>query len=78
MALRSNEPAFGLVLSPSGCLRLQEDMASTPDAWLKRVAAGFATSQAAGLFALAATKPDTPPPSPLSFWDMSTTLRGLT
>ncbi|MBD3235212.1 MAG: ATP-dependent helicase [Candidatus Eisenbacteria bacterium] len=38
------------------------------DAWLRRVQRGFASSQAAGLFALAATQPDLPPSRSLSFW----------
>jgi SNF2 Helicase protein len=55
-------------LSPSGRLRIQEGDLSTPNAWLKRVAAAFSSCPAAGLFTLAATKPDTLPPPPFSFW----------
>jgi non-specific serine/threonine protein kinase len=42
--------------------------AGSLDPWMKRVAAAFSSSQAAGLVALAATRPDTPPPPSLSFW----------
>jgi SNF2 family DNA or RNA helicase len=60
-----------LCLTPIGHLRLREsDDASgaAPDAWMKRVAAAFSSSQAAGLLALAATRPDAPPPPSFSFW----------
>ncbi len=61
-----------LSLTPAGRLRLAaggDDAEAIPDAWAKRVAAAFSSSQAAGLFALAATRPEAPPPSPeLSFW----------
>jgi non-specific serine/threonine protein kinase len=63
---------YDLTLTPAGHLRLQEggdeSSGATPDAWIKRVAAGFSSSQAAGLFALAATRPDAPPPPAFSFW----------
>lgn len=58
-------------LTPTGHLRLLEgddNAGTTPDAWMKKVAAAFSSSQAEGLFTLAATRPDTPPPSSLSFW----------
>ncbi|MBI5552041.1 MAG: DEAD/DEAH box helicase [Desulfobacterales bacterium] len=58
-----------LILTPAGRLRLvQGDGAIPPDAWMRRVAAGFGSSQAAGLFALAATRPEAPPPATFSFW----------
>jgi non-specific serine/threonine protein kinase len=60
-----------LILTPAGRLRLQpgaNDGAAAPDAWMKRVAAGFAACPAAGLFALAATRPEVPPPASFSFW----------
>mgnify|MGYP001180641249 CR=1 FL=1 len=63
---------YELTLKPSGRLHLQkgddDDIGATPDAWTKRVAAAFSASQAAGLFTLAATKPDAPPSPPFSFW----------
>jgi non-specific serine/threonine protein kinase len=40
----------------------------TPDAWIKRAVASFSSCQAAGLFSLAATRPDTPASPSLSFW----------
>ncbi len=58
-----------LILTPAGRLRLQQaDSKATADAWMGRVAAGFASSQAAGLFALAATRPEAPPPPSFAFW----------
>jgi superfamily II DNA or RNA helicase len=60
-----------LTLTPAGRLRLREaDECSGTiiDAWMKRVAAAFSSSQASGLFALAATRPDSPPSPALSFW----------
>ena len=58
-----------LTLTPAGRLRLQQgDSNATNDAWMAKVAAGFASSQAAGLFALAATRPDAPPPPSFVFW----------
>jgi non-specific serine/threonine protein kinase len=54
-----------------GRLRLREgddDSGTPPDTWTKRVAAAFSTSQSAGLFALAATRPGVPPPPSLSYW----------
>ncbi|MCF7708202.1 MAG: DEAD/DEAH box helicase [Verrucomicrobia bacterium] len=63
---------YNLSLTPAGHLRLQEVYGGDSDgetgAWMKRVVAGFAGSQAAGLFALAATRPDMPTPAPFSFW----------
>ncbi len=60
-----------LVLTPSGRLRLQHGRDAggpSPDAWMKRVTAAFAASPAAGLFALAATRPEAPPPPSFLFW----------
>jgi non-specific serine/threonine protein kinase len=58
-------------LTPAGRLRLQEagnETGGMPHAWISRAAAAFSSSQAAGLFALAATRPDAPPAPALSFW----------
>ena len=60
-----------LILTPGGRLHLREgdkDRRATLDAWMKRVAAAFSSSQASGLFTLAVTRPDTPPPPSFSFW----------
>jgi len=58
-----------LVLTPAGHLRLlQAEGSGEPDAWTKRAAAAFSSSQPAGLFSLAATRPDAPPSPLLSFW----------
>ncbi|MDZ7582164.1 MAG: DEAD/DEAH box helicase [Deltaproteobacteria bacterium] len=60
-----------LTLTPAGRIgwrQNDDDGGAMPDAWLKRVAAAFSASQAAGLFALAATRPEAPPPPVLSFW----------
>jgi non-specific serine/threonine protein kinase len=59
-----------LKLTPAGRLHLIEDdeAASAPEIWTRRVAAGFSTSAAEGLFALAAEKPDLPPVPAFSFW----------
>ena len=62
---------YDLILTPNGRLRLRqsdEDSGPEPDAWMKGVASAFASSQAAGLFTLAATRPDVPPPPPFTFW----------
>ena len=62
---------YDLKLTPYGRLRLLEgsgDTGATPDAWMKRGAAAFSSSPAEGLFALAATRPDAPPPSSFSYW----------
>ncbi len=76
-------PPYRLAVTPSGRLLLRLDADGTgsgagssvgseasrePDAWLKRVTKGFASSQSAGLFALAATRPDLPPSRSLAFW----------
>jgi non-specific serine/threonine protein kinase len=60
-----------IVLTPAGRLLLREGEAGSAaglDPWMKRVAAAFGSSQAAGLAALAAAKPDAPPPPSVSFW----------
>ncbi len=65
------EMNFELVLTPIGHLRLRQgddDSGPAPDAWMKRVAAAFSSSPAEGLLALAATRPDAPPPPAFSFW----------
>ncbi|MCD6305880.1 MAG: DEAD/DEAH box helicase [Deltaproteobacteria bacterium] len=62
---------YELAISPAGRLRLREashDSGVSPDAWMRRVAAAFSSSQAAGLFSLAATRPEIPPSPSLSFW----------
>jgi len=66
-----NEKTYELTITPAGHLRLREgndDSGVSPDAWMRRVAAAFSSSQAAGLFALAATKPEVPSSPSLSFW----------
>jgi hypothetical protein len=60
-----------LVLTPSG--RLCFDRNDPPDSpqidpWLKRVEDGFFESQGAGLFALAAAKPELPPSPVFQYW----------
>lgn len=54
-----------LALSPSGRLSLS---GLADGAWIKRVVAGFEESSAAGLFALAARRPDEPPAPELNFF----------
>ena len=65
-----NELNCDLKLTPAGRLHLVEgdDAAAAPEIWTRRVAAGFSSSAAEGLFALAAEKPDVPPPPAFSFW----------
>lgn len=63
--------SYEIILTPGGHLRVHEGdggSGAVPDAWLKRVATSFAESQASGLFALAATRPDMPPAPVFSFW----------
>lgn len=58
-------------ITPAGRLvfhRFDDNDAVESDAWIKRAVAAFAFSNAAGLFSLAAARPDTPPPPSLSFW----------
>ena len=60
-----------LVLTPNGHLRPSETDGNThdkPHGWLKRVNDAFRSSQAEGLFALGATKPETPPPPSFTYW----------
>ena len=62
---------YDIALTPAGRLNLKEGEDNgdqAPDAWLRRVAAAFESAQAAGLLALAATRPDAPPPPSLAFW----------
>ncbi len=69
--MSNNEINYDLTLTPAGRLRMQEGdpySGATLDAWMKRVAAGFSSCQASGLFALGATRPEAPPPPPFSFW----------
>jgi non-specific serine/threonine protein kinase len=60
-----------LTLTPAGRLLLREGdsaEAAPASAWMKRVVAAFSSSQAAGLFSLAAARPDVPVAPSLSFW----------
>ncbi len=60
-----------LLLTPAGHLILRErdkDEAVVLDGWTKKVVAGFEAGGPAGLFALAASRPDTPPPVSFTFW----------
>ena len=69
--MSTNKVNCNLTLTPAGRLLLPEgehDGTATPDAWMKRVADAFSSSQAAGLFSLAATSPDAPPSPSFSFW----------
>jgi non-specific serine/threonine protein kinase len=63
--------SFEFRLTPAGHLVLHEggdESAATSGVWFKKVTAAFASCQPAGLFALAATRPDIPPPAPVSYW----------
>lgn len=60
-----------LILTPTGSLRLREsenDSGMPSDTWMKRVAAAFLSSPAAGLFSMAATRTETPLSAVFSFW----------
>ncbi|ACL04719.1 Non-specific serine/threonine protein kinase [Desulfatibacillum aliphaticivorans] len=59
-----------LALSPSGRLLLQEsgDDWPLPESWIKKAPEAFASSQAQGLFTLAAIRPDGPVPPVFAFW----------
>ncbi|MBU4316957.1 MAG: DEAD/DEAH box helicase [Proteobacteria bacterium] len=60
-----------LILTPAGRLRLREsdpDSNTPSDPWMKRVAAAFLSSMAAGLFTLAAARTETPLSSGFAFW----------
>ncbi|NCP07846.1 MAG: ATP-dependent helicase [Deltaproteobacteria bacterium CG_4_8_14_3_um_filter_51_11] len=61
---------YDLILTPSGRLKLVEiDGANAAfDAWMRRVAAGFSSSTAEGLIALAVERPSEPPPPVFSYW----------
>ncbi len=62
---------YTLALTPAGHLLIRESdegETSLPDAWTRRVVDAFSSSPAAGLFALAAARPDTPPPVSFAFW----------
>jgi SNF2 family DNA or RNA helicase len=62
---------FGLILTPAGHLRLQENetlSGTPPDGWRKRVGAAFSSSQSEGLLALAGSRPETPLSPAVSFW----------
>ena len=63
----ADEVNHDLTLTPGGRLHLPA-VGEAPAPWLKRAALAFAVSSPAGLFSLAATRPDTPPPPALSFW----------
>jgi hypothetical protein len=63
--------SYTLVLNPVGHLLVREsgEGGSSPaDGWMERAVSGFGSGPAAGLFALAATRPDTPPPPDFAFW----------
>jgi len=65
------EISYDVMLTPAGRLLLREGEdhgGATPDAWTKMALAAFSASQAAGLFSLASTRLDTPPPAAFSFW----------
>ncbi|MDA0839632.1 MAG: DEAD/DEAH box helicase [Planctomycetota bacterium] len=67
--MNADEVIHDLVLSPAGHLFLRKAKeGGKGDAWTERAAAAFASSQAAGLFSLAATRPDVPPSPSFSFW----------
>lgn len=60
-----------IVLTPAGHLVLREgegDKPDPPDTWMNRVGRAFSSSQAEGLIALAATRPEIPPPASFLFW----------
>jgi non-specific serine/threonine protein kinase len=60
------DPGLKIIVTPSGRLRLRGDEPGDP--WARKVAAGFADSPAAGVFALAASRPAAPPDATLSYW----------
>ena len=60
-----------IVLTPAGRLRLREEepTETRPSAaWMHKVADAFSSCQAAGLFALAASNPDTPLSPTFAYW----------
>jgi len=63
--------SFDLILTPAGRLRLREGETGETGisgAWMRKVAEAFSSCQAAGLFALAASRPDTSLSPSLSYW----------
>jgi SNF2 family DNA or RNA helicase len=74
--LKSKAPymSYELFFTPSACLRIQrspdEDANASyrNDIWFEHVADAFASSQAEGLFTLAATKPTSPLSPSFAFW----------
>ena len=60
---------FDLTLTPSGSLRLQQgDVTLEADRWMAGVVKAFGVDPSAGLFALAATRPQMPPLASFVFW----------
>ena len=64
---------YNLAISPAGRLHLRETSGpdasdSPPTGWMRRVVDAFHSSESAGLFALAATKPETPPGPVFAYW----------
>jgi len=60
-----------LALSPAGHLHLRRDDSEVDeetDIWVKKAAGAFTSGQAAGLFSLAARRPEAPPPPSFAFW----------
>ena len=60
-----------LILTPAGHLTMQEDHTAgenQPRGWIKKVLDAFSSCQAAGLFALGASRPDAPTSSAISYW----------
>ena len=59
-----------LILTPAGHLRVREpeNEDAPADRWMKRVIDAFSAGSAPGLFALAARRPDVPPPPVFAFW----------
>ena len=69
--MSEQEADFDLVLTPAGHLLVRERMeggSGAATAWLKKAAVAFSNSPSAGLFSLAATRPDGLPPASFSFW----------
>ena len=66
--------SFEFFLTPGASLRIQNgpdgdaNGSYRNDAWFERVSDAFALSQAKGLFALAATKPSSPLPPSVAYW----------
>lgn len=69
--MRADKLDYSLALSPAGRLHLlqgEDDGLTTPDSWMKRVAAAFSSSQPAGLFSLSTGKSDSPKHPSFAFW----------